>query len=88
MIADLTQLARRSGRINGNAKQYAKLLRQDPCSYCGNQGGTVDHIDPYSLRGGAAHNLTAACEYCNSRKGDEPLLIWLIQRTADNDREC
>ena len=49
------------------------LLRRDrhACAYCGGRAETVDHILPAS-RGGRWEwaNTVAACESCNSRKGD------------------
>ncbi|GAA3517194.1 HNH endonuclease [Aeromicrobium panaciterrae] len=49
------------------------LLRRDnhTCAYCGGRAATVDHVLPAS-RGGLWEwaNTVAACEPCNSRKGD------------------
>ena len=49
------------------------LLRRDrrTCAYCGGRAETVDHVLPAS-RGGRWEwaNTVAACERCNSRKGD------------------
>lgn len=63
------------------AQEYAILLSCDPCSYCGGEATTVDHIVPLS-RGGdsGASNLTAACRPCNSAKGDQSLLMFLATR--------
>ena len=59
--------------------EYAEILRNDPCSYCGDVGKiAIDHID--SLNGGGDGswmNLTATCQKCNSSKRDKPLLGWL-----------
>jgi len=40
------------------------------CVYCGNPGGVVDHVVPYS-RGGVtdSRNLVTACVGCNALKG-------------------
>lgn len=81
------QFARRSGRINGSAKVYARRLRQDPCSYCGGEGGTVDHIEPYSRAGGGAMNLTGACDRCNVDKGEMPMLLWMAERNLAKQQE-
>lgn len=49
------------------------VLRRDrhTCAYCGGRAETVDHVLPAS-RGGRWEwaNTVAACEPCNSRKGD------------------
>jgi 5-methylcytosine-specific restriction endonuclease McrA len=57
------------------------MLIRDPCSYCGQSSGTLDHVVPLS-RGGAHAwaNLTAACHHCNSRKSDLSLLTFLLYR--------
>jgi 5-methylcytosine-specific restriction endonuclease McrA len=41
------------------------------CQYCGAKATTVDHVIPRS-RGGrhAWENVVAACQHCNSHKGD------------------
>lgn len=56
-------------------------LRADPCAYCLNVGGTVDHIEPRS-RGGldVPNNRTGACPRCNCQKGETPLLLFLVRR--------
>lgn len=60
------------------ANEYAAVLLGDPCSYCGRQTETVDHIDPVSAGGpNEWANLTAACRSCNSSKYDRPLLNFL-----------
>lgn len=60
---------------------YMEVLSADPCSYCGEIGGTVDHIEPLA-RGGAAswQNLTAACRKCNASKNARSLLVFLATR--------
>jgi 5-methylcytosine-specific restriction endonuclease McrA len=62
------------------SKEYARILRLDPCSYCGEFEGTIDHIEPVD-QGGVNHwtNFTAACGSCNSRKGTTPLLEFLCR---------
>lgn len=62
---------------------WASIIRRDPCSYCGEPAGTLDHIEPKSKRtraAGSAHswtNYAAACERCNGRKGAASLLLFL-----------
>lgn len=68
------------------------ILRRDPCAYCGEyerypEGhkkagklhATIDHIHPRS-RGGKDGwgNYTAACVSCNTRKGHNSLLGYLL----------
>ena len=79
---------RREARKRGNQHavdpffaDYLAILKQDPCSYCGRETTTGDHIVPLAS-GGDHHwsNLTAACGPCNSSKRDIPLLIHLLRR--------
>ena len=60
-------------------REYVEILRGDPCSYCGQPAGEVDHIEPLA-RGGAEgwENFTAACRSCNARKHARPLLQFLM----------
>jgi len=78
------RLFRRVGR-DKEALEYAKVLRNDPCSYCGKPGpSTVDHIIPVS-KGGTndISNLTAACADCNSLKHNKDVLTFMLQRVTD-----
>jgi hypothetical protein len=61
---------------------WAAIVRLDPCSYCGRDGGTLDHIDPAAspAQRYVWVNFTAACEGCNRSKKDTPLLEWLAHR--------
>jgi 5-methylcytosine-specific restriction endonuclease McrA len=65
---------------------WLRLLRADPCAYCGRAGGTVDHVEPRSrpARGlGSVHgwgNVVGACGRCNGAKRDRPLLAFLLSR--------
>ena len=71
---------------------YGRIVKRDPCSYCGGRGGTKDHILP---RGhGRKHperhvwwNLTGACLDCNQLKADQDLLgfLWIssLRREAE-----
>lgn len=60
------------------------VLRYDPCAYCGGPSGTVDHIVPTAERSRYRRvesgwpNLTGACEPCNRRKRNLPLLDFLL----------
>lgn len=56
------------------------LIREDPCSYCGDRSDTADHIEPQAHGGSDEwENLTGACRSCNDRKGDKPLLRFLLE---------
>lgn len=59
-------------------------LYEDPCAYCGEEGGTTDHIIPINNGGSSDEdNLTAACLSCNAAKGDRfSLLGFLLYRRA------
>jgi len=71
------EMARR--RFTAETAKYAALIAHDPCAYCGEPGGTIDHIEPL-VNGGANHwsNLTGACFSCNARKQRRPLLAALL----------
>lgn len=62
------------------------VVRRDPCAFCGEAGGTVDHIEPKTLpvRGlGGAHcwlNFTGACLSCNGSKARVSMLEMLYRR--------
>lgn len=58
---------------------FSKLLRKDPCSYCGlPKSGTVDHIVPLT-HGGANNlsNMAGCCFSCNQSKSSTDLLTFL-----------
>ena len=59
---------------------YAQILLNDPCSYCGAAARTVDHIEPLAHDGEYSWTNTAACASCNSGKRDRPLLRFLCGR--------
>lgn len=76
------QQLRRVG-ADPESRRYAKdVVLNDPCSYCGGPGGTIDHIEAVT-RGGTSDwtNLAAACMSCNARKHNRSLLSFLL-RTA------
>lgn len=69
---------RRTGNVD---LAWVEVLKFDPCSYCGNPGGTLDHVIP--LVGGGEHsedNLVGACRSCNSSKWAHSLLFFLLSQ--------
>jgi 5-methylcytosine-specific restriction endonuclease McrA len=80
------RLAMRRRRVGHDmhAEEYAeRVLRFDPCAYCGKRtpNSHADHIEPIALGGrNGWENLTAACAVCNHRKSAVPLLIFLLRR--------
>jgi 5-methylcytosine-specific restriction endonuclease McrA len=67
----------------GETREYAQLVRRDPCSYCGAPGGQADHIEPVSLGGeNLWENLTGACVMCNRTKKTRTLLTFMLERVA------
>lgn len=72
------RLETKSRRFTGETVEYAAIIAADPCSYCGEAGGTIDHIVPI-IEGGENHwgNLTGACRSCNSSKNRHSLLEFL-----------
>lgn len=72
------------GSMDGLYHFYGRALQADPCAYCGDAGGDLDHIIPIEeVRRGRAtkrtewENLTAACHRCNVRKERASLLEFL-----------
>jgi hypothetical protein len=63
--------------------RWDEVLRADPCAYCGQPGGTIDHIVPRSQDGADTHdNLTGACRSCNISKSSLSLLFFLLWRAS------
>lgn len=72
---------RRTGRVID--ADWLEVLYVDPCSYCGNAGGTLDHIDPVSAGGtNEVDNLAGACLTCNTRKQAMPMLRFLFRQAC------
>lgn len=71
----------REERADPATADYVRIIKQDPCSYCGGPGGTRDHVIP-TVAGGPNHweNYTGACLSCNVGKNDKPLLTYLLDR--------
>ena len=75
----------------GATPKYVKMLKQDPCVFCGGIGGTIEHIVPrHSLPVVSVEaegqsrdhwtNLAASCHGCNKRKGTKSLLVYMLKR--------
>ena len=68
---------------------YRAAIRRDPCAYCtaaAQNGHTLDHIAPRRGPNGTRgpntwENLTPACEPCNQRKGNRPLIWFLVRQS-------
>jgi hypothetical protein len=60
-------------------RAWRSYLRTEPCAYCYRPATQVDHVISRH-RGGseATDNLTPACSKCNSSKGAQPLLVFLV----------
>lgn len=79
-------LLREDGESHRDA--WMRVIRTDPCSFCGRPGGTVDHIEPTA--GGGKNvwvNYTGACASCNSSKGDTPMLLFMRGRVPERNRD-
>lgn len=68
---------------NEEVIEYLKLVKNDPCCYCGQRKDrmTMDHIVP--IVAGGKHevgNLIRACRNCNSRKHAKPLFVFLAKQ--------
>lgn len=54
----------------GRKKAWAAEMKQQPCHYCGGEGGTVDHVIPHSQGGpNRKENCVPACGPCNRKRG-------------------
>lgn len=71
--------------LTADAAAIEAVVRRDPCAYCGDPGGTLDHIVPLSAGGDSDWtNLSGACARCNSSKGAKSLLQFL----SDGGMRC
>ena len=62
---------------------WERILRYDPCAFCGAAGGTVDHIIPRCLGLPLTNswtNIVGSCQRCNERKSAKALLAFLWAR--------
>jgi len=73
--------AKIQGSLDPLLKDYAQIIQNDPCAYCGGPMQVLDHIDPLSKDGYHQwDNLTPACARCNTKKSDKALLTFLESR--------
>lgn len=73
----------RAATIEPIPSALVALLERLPCFYCGDKGGTVDHVVPLALGGAhAPWNLVSCCSSCNSSKGTRPMPEFFIARAA------
>lgn len=82
LVKELNREEQRKHRFGRDKETIAliKRLRNNPCVYCGaSPPSTIDHIIPVS-KGGThdLHNLTSACQSCNSSKNAKSLEEFLI----------
>jgi ribosomal protein S27AE len=59
---------------------YIASIQRDPCGFCGQQGGVIDHIIPKGNQGpNTWDNYSGLCVPCNSRKQRHNLLTALAR---------
>lgn len=79
--------ARRAVPMDAAAREYTRMIINDPCSYCAQDGGTLDHITAITKGGDNDwRNLTGACMSCNSRKRTKSLLRFMLDVLPTPDK--
>lgn len=70
---------------NSLAGKWQPTVKLDPCCWCGTpRAGTVEHLQPRSQHGSnRPKNLVGACASCNSRRGTNSLLHWMLKRLGE-----
>jgi hypothetical protein len=72
-----------AGRMQTAFYNWDRIVKTDPCSYCGRPGvyNTFEHVKPKS-QGGTRHftNAASACRDCQLARGNAPLLAFLLAR--------
>lgn len=72
----------------GGARAWMVRMRAMRCHYCGEPGGTIDHVVPVSQGGRTTEdNCVPACSPCNNFRGDRPYgffkkIGWMQRRFA------
>lgn len=72
----------------GATTKWITIIANDPCAYCGDKGGSVDHVVPQSLskitlQGFSIHhwtNLVGVCQKCNSMKDAKTIVGFLAAK--------
>lgn len=67
---------------------FRRVLRRDPCAYCGEPSTQLDHVEP-KAHGGSdeSANRAGSCAKCNGRKQDMPLLFWMGWKLTHDQHE-
>ena len=70
-------------RVPTDTSDWKRILRADPCAYCGSGSKQIDHIVPRSAGGwNNWENTTGACIRCNQAKSYTGLLQYMAARTG------
>lgn len=65
------------------ADSFRDVVRRDPCSWCGKDGGTFDHIIPQASGGKDSwENAAGACHKCNQWRGSASIVEFLAERAG------
>jgi len=68
-------------QVTGETAEYVKILRRDPCVYCGAPSEHIDHIIPFADGGPTDWtNLAPTCASCNLRKSRKSVLHFMLSR--------
>ena len=64
---------------------WNRIIRMDPCCYCGRRFPwmkmTAEHVQPMGAGGlNVPENKVGACQNCNKRRGMIPLLTFFVRR--------
>lgn len=66
-------------QVSGETAEYVKILRKDPCVYCGASCEHIDHIIPFADGGPTEwNNLAATCADCNLSKNRKSVLEFML----------
>lgn len=77
-IQDQGRRRSRVGKASQATLEYIRVLKRDPCVYCGGLMQHIDHVVPIINKGEHSwENLAAACSKCNLGKGKRSLLDFL-----------